>query len=67
MTDPQPEPELSHGVGPWPGGPEAWPTDPRFDSELLAHGDTRNVIDAYRYWRMDAIVADQLAAARSSQ
>mgnify|MGYP002651853010 CR=1 FL=1 len=24
------------GVGPWPGGPEAWPTDPRYDRELLA-------------------------------
>ena len=58
MTDAQPEPELPHGVGPWPGGPDAWPTEPHLDPELLAHGDTRNVIDAYRYWRMDAIVAD---------
>jgi tRNA G18 (ribose-2'-O)-methylase SpoU len=58
VTDAQPEPELSHGVGPWPGGPDAWPHDERLDPELLAHGDTRNVIDAYRYWRMDAIVAD---------
>ena len=40
------------------GRPAAWPDDPRFDPELLAHGDTRNVIDRYRYWRMDAIVAD---------
>jgi tRNA(Leu) C34 or U34 (ribose-2'-O)-methylase TrmL len=47
-----------HGVGPWPGGPEAWPEDPRYDPELLAGGDTRNVIDVYRYWRMSAIVAD---------
>ncbi|MGA1828514.1 TrmH family RNA methyltransferase [Microbacterium sp.] len=52
------EPELSHGVGPWPGGPDAWPRDARLDPELLAHGDARNVIDEYRYWRMDAIVAD---------
>jgi tRNA G18 (ribose-2'-O)-methylase SpoU len=29
-----------------------------FDPELLATGDTRNVVDRYRYWRMDAIVAD---------
>jgi len=43
------------GVGPWPG---AWPDDPRFDPELLEHGDTRNVVDPYRYWTMDAIVAD---------
>ncbi|BDI24096.1 TrmH family RNA methyltransferase [Herbiconiux sp. L3-i23] len=49
-------PELStHGVGPWPG---ELPDDPRFDRELLAHGDTRNVIDRYRYWTMEAIVAD---------
>ncbi len=46
------------GVGPWPGGPSAWPDDPRYDRELLAHGDARNVVDAYRYWTMDAIVAD---------
>src|SRR5690606_20298475 len=46
------------GVGPWPGGPAAWPDDPRYDPELLAHGDTRNVVDRYRYWRLEAIVAD---------
>ncbi len=34
------------------------PTDPRFDRDLLLNGDTRNVIDEYRYWTMDAIVAD---------
>jgi len=43
------------GVGPWPG---PWPTDPRFDPELLAEGDRRNVVDQYRYWSMEAIVAD---------
>ncbi|WP_281887224.1 TrmH family RNA methyltransferase [Agromyces rhizosphaerae] len=59
MAQPEPSPERStHGVGPWPGGPDEWPDDPRFDPELLAAGDTRNVIDRYRYWRMDAIVAD---------
>jgi tRNA G18 (ribose-2'-O)-methylase SpoU len=52
------EPTLSHGVGPWPGGPEAWPADERYDRGLLEQGDTRNVIDPYRYWSMDAIVAD---------
>ena len=46
------------GVGPWPGGPEAWPSEPHYDPELLASGDTRNVVDRYRYWRMEAIVAD---------
>ncbi|MCU1441961.1 MAG: rRNA methyltransferase [Cryobacterium sp.] len=57
MEEPQnPSPELStNGVGPWQG---EWPTDPYFDPELLQHGDTRNVIDRYRYWSMDAIVAD---------
>lgn len=49
-------PELTtHGVGPWNG---ELPTDPKFDRELLENGDTRNVIDEYRYWAMDAIVAD---------
>jgi tRNA G18 (ribose-2'-O)-methylase SpoU len=43
------------GVGPWQG---PVPDDPRLDPELLAHGDTRNVVDRYRYWTMDAIVAD---------
>ncbi|MFD4421269.1 TrmH family RNA methyltransferase [Agromyces sp. NPDC058484] len=58
-TEPEhPEPTLPHGVGPWPGGDQAWPDDPRYDPELLARGDTRNVVDRYRYWRMDAIVAD---------
>lgn len=46
------------GVGPWEG---PWPTGPaaqRYDERLLAEGDTRNVVDAYRYWTHDAIVAD---------
>ncbi|SFE74682.1 SpoU rRNA Methylase family protein [Blastococcus tunisiensis] len=43
------------GVGPWPG---ARPTDPRYDPELLEHGDRRNVVDRYRYWTVEAIVAD---------
>jgi tRNA G18 (ribose-2'-O)-methylase SpoU len=43
------------GVGPWEG---AWPTDPRYDPELLREGDRRNVVDAYRYWRRDAVVAE---------
>jgi tRNA G18 (ribose-2'-O)-methylase SpoU len=49
-------PELTtHGVGPWQG---EWPAGPEYDPELLAHGDTRNVVDRYRYWTMEAIVAD---------
>jgi tRNA G18 (ribose-2'-O)-methylase SpoU len=43
------------GVGPWTG---AWPTAPHFDPELLEHGDRRNVVDRYRYWRREAVVAD---------
>ncbi|MGY1760388.1 TrmH family RNA methyltransferase [Geodermatophilus sp. SYSU D00779] len=43
------------GVGPWPG---PWPADPRYDPELLAHGDRRNVADRYRYWTVAAVVAD---------
>ncbi|MDH6182495.1 tRNA G18 (ribose-2'-O)-methylase SpoU [Microbacteriaceae bacterium SG_E_30_P1] len=56
MADDNPTPELStHGVGPWQG---EWPDDPRYDPELLRRGDTRNVVDQYRYWTMEAIVAD---------
>ena len=34
------------------------PTIARFDPELLEHGDRRNVVDQYRYWTVEAIVAD---------
>ena len=48
------------GVGPWaeehPGEPV--PGDAKYDPELLAEGDRRNVVDAYRYWTREAIVAD---------
>lgn len=43
------------GVGPHP---RPWPDDPRLDPELLRDGDRRNVVDGYRYWRLEAIVAD---------
>ncbi|GEL97907.1 RNA methyltransferase [Cellulomonas terrae] len=43
------------GVGPWPG---EWPSGQQYDPELLAHGDRRNVVDRYRYWTLEAIVAD---------
>jgi tRNA G18 (ribose-2'-O)-methylase SpoU len=43
------------GVGPHP---LPWPDDERYDVELLRHGDRRNVVDRYRYWTVDAIVAD---------
>jgi len=53
-------PEPSHeqttwGVGPWVG---ELPQDDVYDEELLRDGDTRNVLDKYRYWKMEAIVAD---------
>jgi tRNA G18 (ribose-2'-O)-methylase SpoU len=43
------------GVGPHP---PPWPDDPRLDPELLRDGDRRNVVDRYRYWTVEAIVAD---------
>ena len=43
------------GVGPHP---RPWPDDPRLDPDLLAHGDARNVVDRYRYFSVEAIVAD---------
>lgn len=43
------------GVGPHP---QPWPDDPRLDPALLADGDRRNVTDEYRYWTLEAIVAD---------
>lgn len=56
---PEAEPVLvTHGVGPWPGGESAWPEGDRYDVDLLRDGDTRNVVDRYRYWTMEAIVAD---------
>ncbi|HUO41226.1 MAG TPA: TrmH family RNA methyltransferase [Mycobacterium sp.] len=43
------------GIGPWPG---PLPADKRYDPDLLRGGDARNVVDAYRYWTRDAIIAD---------
>jgi tRNA G18 (ribose-2'-O)-methylase SpoU len=43
------------GVG---AHPKPWPDDPRLDPELLAAGDRRNVVDEFRYWRNEAIVAE---------
>ncbi len=58
MDEPEPRADDDvelNGVGPHP---LPWPNDDRFDPELLANGDRRNVIDDYRYWRLEAIVAD---------
>ena len=47
--------QTTWGVGPWQGEP---PTGDHYDPELLANGDTRNVLDKYRYWKMEAIIAE---------
>ncbi|MEO6791100.1 MAG: TrmH family RNA methyltransferase [Ornithinibacter sp.] len=58
----RPDPEQSEpsatpvvGVGPWVG---PWPEGEHWDRDLLRDGDRRNVIDRYRYWRTEAVVAD---------
>ena len=43
-----------NGVGPHA---KPWPTGKRYDHQLLAGGDHRNVLDRYRYWTVDAIKA----------
>ena len=56
MHDENPHPEATTwGVGPWQG---EWPTGDHFDPELLEKGDSRNVVDHYRYWSVEAIVRD---------
>jgi tRNA G18 (ribose-2'-O)-methylase SpoU len=42
-------------VGPHP---LPWPEGAHYDAELLEFGDRRNVVDKYRYWTVEAIVAD---------
>jgi len=53
--DPMPHGPDEVGVGPWEG---PWPTGAEYDARLLAEGDRRNVVDRYRYWTLEAIVAD---------
>jgi tRNA G18 (ribose-2'-O)-methylase SpoU len=53
--DPMPHGRPEVGVGPWVG---EWPTGEQYDEHLLAEGDRRNVVDRYRYWSVEAIVAD---------
>lgn len=55
LTSGEATPDLAVGVGPHPG---PWPDGPQFDPQLLAQGDYRNVGDRYRYWSVEAIVAD---------
>jgi tRNA G18 (ribose-2'-O)-methylase SpoU len=45
----------SHGVAPHP---LPWPVGEQYDSDLLRHGDRRNVEDRYRYWKVEAIKED---------
>ena len=57
--DPLSEDALAATVGPGVGPhPWPWPSDPRLDPALLEHGDHRNVADRFRYWTVEAIVAD---------
>ena len=57
--DDNPTPEITTwGVGPWQGDFPSGPESEKYDEELLKFGDTRNVVDKYRYWSMEAIVAD---------
>jgi tRNA G18 (ribose-2'-O)-methylase SpoU len=53
--DPMPHGPAEVGVGPWEG---PWPEGQQYDAALLAAGDRRNVVDRYRYWSLEAIVAD---------
>ncbi|MCW2749382.1 MAG: rRNA methyltransferase [Aeromicrobium sp.] len=53
MTEPDLPTDV--GVGPWVGEP---PIGDQYDPELLRDGDRRNVVDHYRYWTLEAIVAD---------
>ena len=47
--------EVVVGVG---AHPKPWPTDAKYDLDLLKNGDKRNVLDKYRYWTLEAIKAD---------
>ena len=53
--DPMPHGRAEVGLGPWEG---PWPEGEQYDERLLAEGDRRNVVDRYRYWKLEAIVAD---------
>jgi tRNA G18 (ribose-2'-O)-methylase SpoU len=58
-SDKNSSPELTTwGVGPWQGELPTGAGSEKYDEELLKYGDTRNVVDKYRYWSMEAIVAD---------
>jgi|SRR5690625_548316 len=50
-----PDATVQVGVGPWEG---PLPTGDNYDPELLEQGDRRNVVDEFRYWKLEAIVAE---------
>ena len=54
-NEPTAQTDSGVGVGPHP---LPWPDDARLDPDLLRDGDRRNVVDRYRYWTVEAIVAD---------
>jgi len=54
-ADTESGPKAEVGVGPWEG---ELPHGDHWDPDLLADGDRRNVVDKYRYWKHEAIVAD---------
>ncbi|HKU30156.1 MAG TPA: TrmH family RNA methyltransferase [Arthrobacter sp.] len=54
-ADGEAEAKAEVGVGPWEGD---WPEGEHWDPDLLRDGDRRNVVDQYRYWKHEAIVAD---------
>ena len=56
--DPMPHGPPEVGVGPWEGPLPTGPGSEVYDADLLANGDRRNVVDRYRYWTLEAIVAD---------
>jgi tRNA G18 (ribose-2'-O)-methylase SpoU len=55
---PKPISQPTWGVGPYQGDASSHPYFSKFDPQLLAEGDTRNVVDKYRYWKMEEIVKD---------
>jgi len=55
VTDEERDTSVEVGVG---AHPLPWPDDPTYDADLLRDGDRRNVVDRYRYWTVEADVAD---------
>lgn len=58
MFEPSEEPGEFYpavGVGPHP---LPFPTEDYYDEELLAHGDRRNIVDNFRYWKTSSIKSE---------